>query len=189
MSTDDARARVPLLTQSDLPEEYQSLFDTEALGELNLFRAMAHVPRAMQAYMRFGTALWNTGTLSTRERELAILSVARTLRSEYEWHQHVRLAREAGASAEELQALAHADECALSEREQAIVRYATAVVLGSVTDPLFEAVVEVTDTETVVGVTMLAGHYLLTARVLDALSVPVEGEGFVGWTAESSTHD
>jgi alkylhydroperoxidase family enzyme len=187
MSTDDAR--VPLLTQSDLPGEYQSLFDTETLGALDLFRAMAHVPRAMQAYMRFGTALWNAGTLSTRERELAILTVARTLRSAYEWHQHVALGRAAGITDEELRALARGDDCECSEREQAIVRYADAVATGRVTDPLFEAVVAATDVETAVGVTMLAGHYVLTARVIDALAVPLDDDAFVGWSVTPSTDD
>ncbi len=182
MSPDDAR--VPRLTQSDLPEEYRYLFDNEALGDLNLFRTMAHVPRAMQAYMRFGTALWNAGTLSARERELAILTVARTLRSPYEWHQHVALGREVGITDDELRALARAADCGFTEREQAIVRYADAVATGTVTDPLFEAVVDATDVETAVGLTMLAGHYVLTARVLDALSVPVDGGGFVGWSVE-----
>lgn len=177
--TDDSR--VPLLSRAALPEEYQSLFDTDALGELNLFQAMAHTPRAMKAYMRYGTALWNAGTLSTRERELAILSVARTVRSEYEWHQHVGLGRDAGIEDEELRALARGDACGLSEREQAIVHYASAVATGAVTGPLFEAAEAVTDTETVVGLTMLAGHYLMTARILDALSVPVDGGEFVGW--------
>ena len=180
---DDEGARVPLLRQSDLPEEYQYLFDEDVLGELNLFGAMGHVPRAMQAYMRFGTALWNTGDLSTRERELAILAVARSCRARYEWHQHVRIGREAGISVEELRAIARDDDTPFPEREQAIMRYAEAVASGSVTGPLFEATETVTDTETVVGLTLLAGHYLQTARFLDALSVPLD-EPFVGWLPE-----
>lgn len=182
MTTDDT-ARVPLLRQSDLPEEYQYLFDEDVLGELNLFRTMGHVPRTMQAYMRFGTALWNTGDLSTRERELAILAVARSCRSRYEWHQHVGIGRKAGISLEELRRIAHDDYTPFPEREQAIMRYAEAVAAGTVTGPLFEAAAAVTDTETVVGLTLLAGHYLLTARFLDALSVPIEG-GFAGWLPE-----
>jgi len=178
MTTDDAR--VPLLRQSDLPEEYRYLFDGDALGELNLFGAMGHVPRAMQAYMRFGTALWNAGDLSTRERELAILAVARSVRSRYEWHQHVRIGREAGISVDELRAVARDDDTSFPEREQAIMRYAGAVASGTVTGPLFEAAEAVTDTGTVVGLTLLAGHYLQTARFLDALSVPLDGE-FAGW--------
>lgn len=179
MSQDDAR--VPLVTQEELPEEYQYLFDEDVLGELHLFQSMGHVPRVMQAYMRYGTALWNAGDLSTRERELAILAVARTLRARYEWHQHVEIGREAGITTEELKAIAHDDYCAFPEREQAIMRYVSAVLTGTVIDPLFEAAVAVTDTETVVGLTMLAGHYLMTARILDALSVPIDDE-FAGWS-------
>lgn len=174
-------ARVPLLSQEDLPEEYRYLFDEDVMGELNFFQSIGHVPRAMQAYMRYGTALWNAGDLSTRERELAILSVARTVRIRYEWHQHVELGESAGITTAELQALARGEDCQLSEREQAIVRFASAVATGAVTDPLFAATREVTDTETVVGLTMLAGHYVMTARILDTLSVPVDGGEFVGW--------
>lgn len=181
---DDADdARVTLLDRDDLPEEYRYLLDEDVLGELNLFRAMGHAPRAMQAYMRFGTALWNAGDLSARERELAILAVARSSRSRYEWHQHVAIGRSAGVSTEELRRLARGDDSPLSERERAIVRYAEAVAAGTVTGPLFEAARAVTDAETVVGLTLLACHYLGTARFLDALAVPVD-DPFVGWLPE-----
>ena len=179
---DRDEARVPLVTQEELPEDYQYLFGEDVLGELNLFQSMGHVPEAMQAYMRYGTALWNAGDLSTRERELAILTIARTVRAPYEWHQHVELGRDAGITTEEINAIAHGDDTAFPEREQAIMRYASAVATGTVVDPLFEAAVEVTDTETVVGLTMLAGHYLMTARILDSLSVPIDEGEFVGWT-------
>ena len=177
-------ARVPLLTQGDLPDEYQYLFGEDVLGELHLFQSMGHVPRAMQAYMRYGTSLWNAGDLSTRERELAILAVSRTLRARYEWHQHVGLGREAGITAAEIDAIARDDDCQFPGREQAIMRYASAVATGGVTDPLFEAAAEFTDTETVVGLTMLASHYLMTARILDALAVPIDDEEFIGWAPE-----
>lgn len=182
MNTNRDDARVSLVTQDQLPEDYQYLFDEDVLGELNLFQSMGHVPRAMQAYMRYGTALWNAGDLSTRERELAILSVARAVRAPYEWHQHVELGREAGISIEEIDAIGRGDDGPFPEREQAIMRYAAAVATRSVIDPLFEAAVEVTDVETVVGLTMLAGHYLMTAYILDALSVPIDDGEFVGWT-------
>lgn len=177
-------ARVPLLTQEDLPPDYQYLFAEDVLGELHLFQSMGHVPRAMQAYMRYGTALWNIGNLSIRERELAILAVAQTVQAPYEWHQHVKIGKNAGITTQELKNIAHADDCTFAEREQAIMRYVSAVATSTVTDPIFKAAVEVTDTQTVVGLTMLAGHYLMTARFLDALLVPIDGEEFVGWLLE-----
>ena len=182
---DQEEPRVPLLTQDDLPEDYQYLFDEDVMGELHLFQVMGHTPRAMQAYMRFGTSLWNAGDLSTRERELAILAVARQQRAIYEWHQHVSMGLDAGISYEELRSIAADDYCGFPVREQAIMRYAKAVANESVTAPLFEAAVEVTDIETVVGLTLLAGHYLLTARFLDAMQIPTD-EPFVGWQPEEA---
>ena len=173
-------ARVPLVDREDLPEEFQYLLDEDALGERNIFRAIGNSPPVLQSYMRYGTTLWETGDLTARERELLILVVARALRSEYEWHQHVDIGRDAGISDEELRHVARSDYTPFPEREQAIMRYAEAVAGGAVTGPLFEAAATVTDTETVVGLTLLAGHYLLTARFLDALAVPIE-DSFAGW--------
>lgn len=173
-------ARVPLLSPEDVPEEYRELVEE---GELNLFRAMAHTPRAMRAYRRFGTSLWHAGDLSARERELVILAVARQQRAPYEWHHHAEMGLEAGISRNEIQDVARADYCSFSIRERAIMRYACAVAAGSATEPVFEAALEATDAATVVAVTLLAGHYVLTDRVLDALSVPFDEE-FVGWRLE-----
>jgi alkylhydroperoxidase family enzyme len=176
-------ARVPLVDREDLPEEYQYLLDEDALGERNIFRAIGNSPPVLQSYMRYGTTLWEAGELTTRERELLILAVARALRSAYEWHQHVDIGREAGLDDGEITAIgcdAHRDHEEFDDRERALLAYADAFARGEVTDAIHEDLAEFCEASTLMGVAMLCSHYVATARALDALAVPLEGS-FVGW--------
>jgi alkylhydroperoxidase family enzyme len=176
-------ARVPLPGRSDLPDDYQYLLSEDALGERNVLCAIGNHPRLLQAYMRYGTALWEEVDLSACELEIVILVVARTLRSKYEWHQHVELGREAGLSTETIRAIGAEEWSAFDDRKQALVAYVRSVLDGTVTDDDHDALEEHFDPSGVVGVGMLVSHYLATARLLDAWAVPIEGE-FVGWVPE-----
>lgn len=177
-------ARVPLINQEDLPEDYQYLMSEDALGEPNIFRAMGNNPKVMQSYMRYGTTLWNESGLTFRERELAILAAANALSSEYEWHQHVHLGRDADISADEMKRINRDDLDAFDGNEQALIRYARAFAINNITDRIHDEFADHYDTKTVVGTTMLSSHYIATAAALEALDVPLEEE-FIGWDLEN----
>ena len=65
-------------------------------------------------------------------------------------------------------------------QDAALLTYARAVALGDVRDGDHDRLREEYDDEIVVGVAMLAAHYVATARVLDAMGIEPEEE-FVGW--------
>lgn len=173
-------ARVPLRTQSDLPEEYRYLLSEDALGERNVVCAIANAPAVLQSYMRYGSTLWEAGELTVRQRELVILGVARTLDSRYEWQQHVELGRDAGVNDAELRAIGRGDFDKFGDADRTLLRYARAFAERGVTDAVHGALTEQFDTETTTAVAMLASHYVATAHALDAMDVPLE-ESFVGW--------
>jgi alkylhydroperoxidase family enzyme len=177
------RVRVPLPGQDDLPDDYQYLLDEDALGERNVLCAIGNNPPLLQAYMRYGTALWEDTGLPARDVEFVVLAVARALRSEYEWQQHVELGREAGLSTEAIRALGTDDHEAFDGRRRVLLDYVGAFLDGDVSDADHTALVAEFGESTAVGVAMLVAHYLTTARLLDAWNVPVEGE-FVGWRPE-----
>ena len=176
-------ARVPLRDIDDLPEEYRYLFAENDLGVLNLFRVLGHNPPLLQSYMRWGTALWREAGLDDRGVELVILAVAGRLGSGYEWHQHAEAGREAGLSPAELEAIRDGRFDALAGADGTLAEYAVACVEGTTGDDLVAAVIETFDTWTAVGVALLAGHYLLTARVVNTLGVEPE-EPLVGWALD-----
>lgn len=177
-------ARVPLLGQSDLSDDYQHLLGEEAMGEIHLLCAMANNPSVLQSYMRYGTTLWEDGGLEAADVERCILTVARTLDAEYEWYQHVPIARDVGVSDDEIRAISETDLDSFDERPNAILRYVRAVADGTVDDDVYEAVSAHVDEATVVGITQLATHYVATARFVDALQIPPEGE-FIGWNVDT----
>ncbi|PSQ14607.1 carboxymuconolactone decarboxylase family protein [Halobacteriales archaeon QS_8_69_73] len=172
-------------TQSELPDDYQYLLSEDAMGEINLLTVMANNPDALQAYMRYGSALWEDCGLGAADVERVILAVARELDSAYEWHRHLPVARERGVAEAELAAIAENRLDDLDDRRTAIVEYARAVAADDVDDAVFAAAADAVDDSTLVGVTLLATHYLATQRFLAALSIPIEAdEAFVGWSVD-----
>lgn len=172
--------RIPLRSKTDFPKEYQYLLRADDLGERNIFLAMGHNLPILQSYMRYGTTLWRESGLDERAVELAILAVARACRSRYEWHQHVERGLESGVTSAEIRALGVDKLDELADEDRDIVKYVQAVAFDEVDDALFEAISARFDDRTVIGLTMLAGHYVMTARILSVFDIPTEGS-FVGW--------
>lgn len=176
-------ARIALPEREDLPEEYRYLLSEDALGELNLLRAMGTNPQILQTYMRHGTALWESSGLSPREVELVILTVARTLKSRYEWYQHVDLAREVGVDEEEIQLIVARNYDQFDDSEQALVRYARAAARDEVSGVIHDTLTDAYDEATVAGTAALVAHYVATDRFISALAIESE-EQPVGWDLE-----
>ncbi len=79
---------------------------------LNVLGTLAQHPALMHAYHSFNGHILYTNTLSARQRELLVLRVAARRGAEYEWEQHVRIARDAGITDAEIERIAegsHAD--------------------------------------------------------------------------------
>jgi alkylhydroperoxidase family enzyme len=196
-------ARVPYLSEEDLPPEYRFLFgptnpfveaekdeDTESEGDTpwdgpqHTHRAIGNNPEILEAYRRLGASVWMDTGLNDRERELVILSVAKALESEYEWYQHVNVALRIGIDREALEALANDELESLSESERVLVEYATAFAKRSVDDGVHARLAEHFDDSTIVGIGMLAAYYIGIDYMGDALDLELEDE-FVGWTLEN----
>jgi alkylhydroperoxidase family enzyme len=173
-------ARVPYLDGDDVPEEYGAVFERSRSGATHLFGALANDPPVLDAFVSFARVLWAECGLDEAERELVVLTVARQTHADYEWHQHVPLALDAGLSEAEIRLVREGRYDDLDPRREALTSYAAAVSAATVDDALYRALAERVDDRTVVGVTMLAATYTGLARFLDALAIGPE-ESFVGW--------
>ncbi len=71
---------------------------------------LAHHPALSKVFLRFNNHQLFRGTLPDRLRELAILRTAQHRRSPFEWGEHVRIAREAGVTIEEIEALGRGND-------------------------------------------------------------------------------
>src|SRR5258705_12623119 len=72
----------------------------------NLYRGLGNHPRLAAAWTEFSKTL-RYDTRTPRElRELVILRGAQLMKSEYEWAQHLKMARKVGVPAKQIAALA-----------------------------------------------------------------------------------
>ncbi|MBL9065750.1 MAG: carboxymuconolactone decarboxylase family protein [Sphingopyxis sp.] len=70
---------------------------------LNIFRTLAHAPKALTAFLGWGNyILSKRNALSPRDRELVILRTGYNCRSGYEWTQHKRIGLDCGLTDAEI---------------------------------------------------------------------------------------
>jgi alkylhydroperoxidase family enzyme len=77
--------------------------------QLNIFKLMAHAHTNFRPLLALGASILTEQQLDARLRELAILRVAKLSHAEYEWVQHVPIAKAVGASDAEIAALEKGD--------------------------------------------------------------------------------
>ena len=93
------------------------------LGALNIFRTLAHAPKALTAFLGWGSyILSRRNALPPRERELAILRTGFNCGAGYEWTQHCPIGLEAGLTEAEIVAIKQgSDEPSWSAIDRAIL--------------------------------------------------------------------
>jgi alkylhydroperoxidase family enzyme len=173
-------ARVPLPAREELPEELQKRWDRMAArgGPLNIQRLFLAQP----AIRLDAFGVWEASGLEARARELVILRAAYRKQSTYEWHQHVRIAREAGLSDAEINAVRSWREAGgFSDDERALLAYVDALADGPpVPDEVFNAMATGRSREHVVGVSFLITLYFQLAAIMATFELETEVP-FVGW--------
>ena len=133
------------------------------------------IPRIIAAWTEFANTLRNDSRTPRALRELVILRGAQLCASEYEWAQHLRMARKAGVREAQIAALA--DWRASSEfdaKEKAALMLAEAVTEGRVSDEVHREAMRHFDHHDYVELAVTAGFYAMVARMLDAMAVELE---------------
>src|SRR5680860_374674 len=113
---------------------------TRADGSLRgPFNAMLLHPELGGALQRVGSVLRYGGTLSNRERELAILLVAARRDSEFEFEAHEAVGRAVGLDDAEVASARVLDPSAFADREGAVARATLALLDGDLDDEAWRA--------------------------------------------------
>jgi len=98
-------ARIAPLAEADMAPELLALLGPrfKAMPVLNIFRTLAHAPKAFKRFMAWGGyILSDANSLSPRDRELVILRAGFNWKSGYEWAQHVRIGLDCGLTEVEI---------------------------------------------------------------------------------------
>lgn len=167
-------ARVPYLDREDLAEEDRPLLDRN----INLFRALAHNPKAARAFGGLGGYIRHKSGLDGRLRELAILQVGYLARSEYEYSHHVKIGFDFGLSEDDVRAIAvetDGGESALEPLARLVLRTAREMTLdGAASAATFAELETHFDRATIIDLLMAIAFYNGVVRMLGSLQIDVE---------------
>lgn len=150
----------------------------ETAGMLEPLRMYAHIPRLLNAYGKLEQAEAKLDILSPRQRALAELKSATTVRCEYCIDLGSQIARQWGISDEELLAMSdYRNASCFSEVDKLILEYAAAISRTpvDVSDRLFDALRPHFDTAQMVGLTHVITLGNLRARFNIALDIGSSG--------------
>jgi AhpD family alkylhydroperoxidase len=141
----------------------------------NLYKALGNHPKLTAAWTEFSKTLRHDTRTPRALRELVILRGAQLMKSEYEWAQHLRMARKAGVSEQQLAELADWNSSKLFDaREKAALRIAEAVTTGRVSDADYAEAMKHFDHHDYVELAIVAAFYAMVGRMLDAMGVQLE---------------
>jgi alkylhydroperoxidase family enzyme len=170
-------SRVNSIPLAELPDDIATKVDREGAKQVNLYRCLAHSPDLLRGWIDFAWALRGHSATSRQLRELIILRTAMIHQSPYEWHQHRRMAAEAGVSDYEVAELEMwRTSRAFSPETRAALAFTDAIVDGNVPDEINEELAAHFNLTQRVELTVTAAFYSMVPRVLDALGVPIEEE-------------
>jgi 4-carboxymuconolactone decarboxylase len=175
-SDSPTRRRLTPLGAAQRTDEQRELL-TAVLGEdaPNLFSTLVRHPALYRKWLPFCLHLLTDSAFPARERELLIIRTASLCGSAYELHHHVELGSEVGLTDPELAALNGETTVDWSVRDRLLVA-ATDELHASHTirDTTWHALSGLLNTEQLIELPMLVGHYVLLAGTLNSLGVPLD---------------
>jgi alkylhydroperoxidase family enzyme len=143
----------------------------------NLYRCLANHPALVAAWTEFSKMLRHDTRTPRALRELVILRGGQLMRSEYEWAQHLPMARKTGVREAQISALANwRTSGEFDDREKAALELADAVTQGRVTDEIYARVTRHFDHHDYVELAAVAAFYAMVGRMLDAMGVPLDDD-------------
>ena len=143
----------------------------------NLYRGLANHPKIIAAWTEFANTLRHGSRTPRALRELVILRGAQLSASEYEWAQHLKMARKAGVREAQINALPDwRVSPEFDTKEKAALALAEAVTRGRVSNEVYQEARRHFDEQDYVELAVTASFYAMVARTLDALGIQLEPE-------------
>jgi len=174
-----AAPRIPPLPEAEWDDSARTLLEQtsagQAAGAVNIFTTLVRHRRLFRRWSPFGGVLL-TGLLPARDRELLILRTGWLCRAPYEWGQHVRLAAEAGMTADEIARVADGPQApGWTALEAALLRATDELHADAfISDASWAVLAASYSVEQLIEIPMLVGQYHLVSFTLNSLGVQRE---------------
>ena len=169
-------SRIPLVGIEEQPEPIREF--TARRGNLNVYRLLANAPNVFAGWSQMVDELFDSPTFSLRMREVVILRVAHLQGSRYELSQHIGIARGAGLTEQQINAIVDTDELdtvGFSRTERVVLDVVTELCSSHrLTDNSFAAARTALGDEALTELLMLVSCYYGLALVLNAVDLDVD---------------
>jgi alkylhydroperoxidase family enzyme len=175
-------ARLPYITRNDLAEADREIFDQFVKERGNqpghVHRVVANAPNLLRRFLGLANELRNGTQLDPKLRELALMTVGRLAKAEYEFTHHWNISLRVGVKREQLEHLGDFETSALfNDQERAVMRYAAEATTNiTVSDATFNALREFLDNRRITELVMNVAFYNAVVRVLVPLGVELEAD-------------
>jgi len=175
--------RIPPLAEDEMDPRQLELMGQVGLGgpTVNIFATLVRHPGLFARWLPFGGKLL-AGKLPARDRELLVLRTGWLCRAEYEWAQHVALARSVGLSDAEIERTLEGPGAeGWTPMESVLLQAADELHTDAcITDVTWATLAEDYDEAQLIEIPMVVGHYHLVSFTLNSLGVPLE-DGVAGF--------
>ena len=177
--------RIPLPTDDELTPEHREML--AKVPPLNVFRMVAGTRRGLRPFLQLGGAVLSS-CLDARRREIAVLRVAHTTGASYERAQHERLARHAGVTNQEINAIATEQPVSSLDQEANLICRVADEVSRDVrlSDDALEQIVDRYGPREAAELILLVSYYNMVSRFLESTGVELEAAPPVGRQALGS---
>lgn len=169
-------SRIPLTSIEQRPEPIRQFMARR--GNLNVFRLLANVPHVFVGWTQMVDELFDSPTFSLRMREVVILRVAHLQGSRYELAQHVGIARGAGLTEQQINAIIDTDDldgAGFSRTERTVLDVVTELCsTHRLRDDTFATAHAAFGDEALTELLMLVSCYYGLALVLNAVDLDVD---------------
>jgi alkylhydroperoxidase family enzyme len=168
-------SRIPLPDRATLAPEVDELLtlasDPEGAPLLTV-HVLAHDPPLLAPFLGWAAALALQGTLSKLDHELLALRTAHLCRSEFEWDEHCRYARDVGLVDDEIERIRTGpDADGWSTREAAVLRLADELHESyTVSEETLAALSERYAPGAIVEMLYVVGQYTMLSMVANTLT-------------------
>ena len=134
-------------------------------------------PGLYEKHVALGTELLGNGTLSARQRELAVLRTGWLCGAPYEWGEHVTIAKRAGLTTIEIERVIEGSAASgWNEQDRAILRAAEELHEGAmISDPTWSTLETFLDERQLIELPYLIGNYTKVAYLQNTLRMRLRG--------------
>lgn len=166
--------RIPFPDFSKLPSDIAKFIHDD---NLNLFKVWAHSTSSIKDVINLGADHYAGLELPPNLRELVILLTAHTIQCDYEWVQHVSIAKTCGVVDRQIAAIQKLSfsETDFDKRELAALIFARAVLSNpQVADDVFRLAQTNFTNRELVEIVEVIGYYWMTGRIATVFTLDLD---------------